>query len=148
MKEKIKSYGQFIVESRQLSLSFTIDNLGYVDILGRKYNINELIKDYSSLLDYVFVTYLKNQLIYDPITKKFREKNGSKIFQISPDRVVYRSVKVKPSFITGMQVEDILKNTKGAVDSRQKTPYYVEILDINDDVIKSYSVNRITGELE
>ena len=136
--------------SKKLSLSFRFDEHGNVDIMGKKYSMKELFRDYDHLIDYAFATYFGKKLVYRPEYKRFYiardpEEKGQ-AFDANFDKAVFRSVKVKPGFITGMQLDSIMRNTKGAADYRDKK-YYIQILDADENVIRTYSVNKTTGEL-
>ena len=51
-----------------------------------------------------------------------------------------------PSFITGQELENILMTTRNAA-SYNDNKNYIEILDGNDKVIRTYQVNKETGQL-
>ena len=146
------NYYEFINEQKELSLTFRVDDFGKVDIDGKVFTIKDLFSGYDHIIDYAFATYLDKKLMYFPSEKKFKivkSKNpyeNGKYFDISTDRVKWRSVKVMPDFITGMQLDSILRNTKNAADYRDKKTY-IEILDWEDNVIDTYQVNKKTGEL-
>lgn len=160
-----KTFEEFLNENEQNSLSFKVED-NSVDIRGKVFDIFELFKKYDHLVEYAFATYLYHdpkmntmihkQLIYIPEEKKFREtKNssaagkGGQVFDVSDMRKVkFRTIKIKPGFITGMEIESVLKNTPHAAYHKQVNPNYVEIIGDDDELIKSYRINRTTGELE
>ena len=118
--------------------------------MGKKYSMKELFRDYDHLIDYAFATYFGKKLVYRPEVKRFYvardpEEKGQ-LFDANFDKVVFRSVKVKPGFITGMQLDSIMMNTPNAAEYRDKK-YYMQILDAEGSVIRTYSVNKTTGEL-
>lgn len=146
------NYYEFINEQKKFSLTFRVDDFGKVDIDGRVFTIKELFSNYGHIIDYAFATYLDKKLMYFPSQKKFKivkskipHENG-KYFDISTERVKWRSVKVMPDFITGMQLDNIMRNTKNAAYYRYKKTY-IEILDWEDNIIDTYHIDKKTGEL-
>lgn len=143
----IKNYKLFNEDKNPLS--FDIDTNGNVNIYGTKYNIFELIKYYSSDINYVFATYVKRQLTYKPSEKIFTEKmfdGTTKIVNIDPNIVKFRRIVLNPSFITGLELKSIMNNTKNAADYVDNI-HYIDIIDIDGNIIKTYNVKE-NGELK
>lgn len=145
------SFDEFINESREVSLNFKVDESGKADIRGSVFTVKELLSGYSHMIEYLFATYFDKRLMYFPRDKKFRivkapGENGQ-VFNISTDSVKWRSVKVMPEFITEMELEYVMKKNKDAADFRDKKTY-VEILDLDGNVIDTYQVDKKTGELK
>lgn len=148
----ILDFTGFLNEDKKLSLSFKVEDDGTTIILGKKFDIIDLLNDYPTMIYYAFATHVKTRLRYNPEERRFRiskdpDKLGQ-IYDIAINMVKFRSVKVKPELITGLDTEAVLRSTRGAASSRQLTPHYVEILDANDDVIRTYKISPETGELK
>lgn len=146
----VYSYREFINETKDLALTFKVDDKGNVDILGKNFQILDLLSKYDHIIEYAFATYLDKKLMYFPEKKIFKQVktniDRNATFNISPDRVKWRSVKVMPEFISGMELDMILTSTQGAADYTEKNNH-IDILDSDGKIIKSYDVDPKTGKL-
>lgn len=146
----VYSYREFINETKEIALTFKVDDRGSVDILGKRFQILDLLEEYGHIIEYAFATHLDKKLMYFPEKKVFKlvktnvDKNTT--YNISLDRVKWRSVKVTPEFISGMELDRILTSTPGAADYKEKDNN-IDIIDGDGKVIRSYDVDPKTGKL-
>jgi hypothetical protein len=141
----IKNFDDFLNETTKYNLTFKIEN-GIVNVFGKKYTLFDFINQYSHLIEYVFAIHDGNNLEYFPNKKTFINLNNRTEYKVDINDVVFKTVKVLPDFITGIEIGYILKSNKNVVEYKINGKI-LNLYDINDEILKSYNIDYNTGKL-
>ena len=145
----ILRFDEFLNESFEPSASFPVDSHGKVNVYGLKHDLFDIMEYYAPLVDYAFATFVDRPLMYYPSEKKFKEKKNGKweYVDLDPKKVKFRSIKLQNEFVTGQELDSIMKTISKAFEYRKADDGY-EILDHEGNVIRYYEIDPKTGKLK